>query len=138
MPFLLDTCLHSEVWKPSPNAGVLEWLGDSIEEESFLSVLTLGEIKKGIEALAVGRRRDRLSRDFVLLRGRFAGRVLPVTELTAERWGELSAAAARAGRTLHVVDGLLAATAVVHGLTLVTRNTSDFAATPVPLLNPWS
>ena len=72
------------------------------------------------------------------LRGRFVQRVLPIDETTAERWGDLAAAAARAGCALHVIDGLLAATAIVRALTLVTRNVDDFASTPVPIVNPWT
>src|SRR5262245_11034438 len=121
MGFLLDTCLISEVWKPKPNEGVMEWLRGSVEEELFLSVLSLGEIKKGIEKLPDGTRKSRLLRDYVLLRSRFSARVLAITDVTAERWGDLSAHAQRSGQHLHVVDGLVAATALVVGLTLVTR-----------------
>ena len=138
MPFLLDTCLISEVWKPAPDPGVIAWLAGSIEDELFLSVLTLGELRKGITGLAEGRKKQRLVRDYGLLRSRFGARVLSVGDLVAERWGELSAEASRQGRTIHVVDGLLAATVMVHGLTLVTRNVTDFAAVPVPIENPWS
>ena len=138
MRYLLDTCLLSEVWKARPNEGVVDWLSGSAEGDLFLSVLSLGEIKKGIGNLAEGKKRLSLVRDYALLRKRFAGRVLPVTDEVAERWGDLSAGAARAGRHLHVVDGLLAATALVSGLTVVTRNTGDFAMTRVPLLDPWT
>ena len=138
MPFLLDTCLISEVWKPAPDPGVIDWLTGSIEDELFLSVLTLGELRKGITGLAEGRKKQRLVRDYGLLRSRFGARVLSVGDLVAERWGELSAEASRQGRTIHVVDGLLAATVMVHGLTLVTRNVTDFATVPVPIENPWS
>lgn len=138
MAYLLDTCLLSEVWKPSPNASVVAWLTDSAEEELFLSVLTLGELKKGIEGLAPGKRRQRLSHDHALLRSRFSGRIVAVTDVVAERWGELGASARRQGRHLHVVDGLIAASALVFGLTIVTRNVADFGATHAPLLDPWS
>ena len=138
MSYLLDTCLVSEIWKPSPNHGVLAWLNDSFEDELHLSVLSLGEIRKGISMLTAGRKRERLLRDYALLRGRFSQRVLPVSDATAERWGDLAGEASRLGRPLHVVDGLLAATSLVHGLTLVTRNVGDFGATPVPIINPWT
>jgi toxin FitB len=138
LPFLLDTCLISEVWKPAPNAGVVDWLGRSIEDELFLSVLTLGELRKGIARLPESRKRQRLTRDYGLLRSRFGPRVVAVSDLVAERWGELSAEASRTGRAVHVVDGLIAATVMVHGLTLVTRNMADFAAVPVAIENPWS
>lgn len=138
MAYLLDTCLLSEVWKPRPNAGVIEWLEASMEEDLFLSVLSLGELEKGIQRLPDGRKKARLARDYVLLRSRFSSRVLGVTDVIAERWGDLSAAAERAGRHIHVIDGLIAATALVQGLTVVTRNVDDFATIPVPLLDPWS
>ena len=138
MGHLLDTCLLSEVWKPSPNPGVVRWLSGTIEEELFLSVLSLGELKKGIEKLSAGKRKDRLLRDYGLVRSRFSSRVLPVNDMVAERWGDLSASAEHAGRHLHVVDGLLASTALVFGLTVVTGNVADFASIPVPLENPWT
>lgn len=138
MAYLLDTCLLSEVWKPSPDEGVVAWLAASSEDELFISVLSLGEIKKGIEKLENGRKKTALLRDYGLIRSRFSSRIAPVTDVVAERWGDLSAAASRAGRHLHVVDGLLAATALVSGCVLVTRNVGDFAVTPVPLLNPWA
>lgn len=138
MAFLLDTCVISEAWKPAPNAGVREWLEDSYEDELFLSALSLGEITKGIERLPDGKKKTRLAKDFALLRSRFSSRVLPVTDVVAERWGELSAGAEAAGRHLHVVDGLIAATAWTFGLTLVTRKVKDFEVAPVPVANPWA
>lgn len=137
MSYLLDTCLLSEVWKPAPNAGVMAWLSTSREEELHLSVLSLGEIKKGIGKLVEGKRKLGFVRDYALLRGRFGQRILPVTDSIAERWGEIAARGARQGRVVHVVDGLLAATALELGLTVVTRNTSDFEPTGAPVLCPW-
>jgi predicted nucleic acid-binding protein len=136
--FLLDTCLLSEAWKPAPNGGVLEWLASSNEEELFLSVLSLGELKTGIDRLPPGKKRERLSRDYVALRSRFSSRVLAVNDVVAERWAALTADAIRAGKHVHVVDGLLAATALVFGLTVVTRNVGDFVAASVPVLDPWT
>lgn len=138
MAFLLDTCLLSEVWKPNPNAGVIDWLEESNEDELFLSVLSLGELRKGIDRLPHGKKRDRLAKDYVLLRSRFSSRILAVTDVVAERWGTLSAEASRAGRHLHVIDGLLAATALVVGLSVVTRNVGDFEPTLVPVIDPWT
>jgi predicted nucleic acid-binding protein len=136
--YLLDTCLLSEVWKPRPNSGVVGWLATSMEDELFVSALSLGELKKGIEKLPDGRKKERLARDYVLLRSRFSSRVLGITDVIAERWGALSADAERAGRHVHVVDGLIAATALVQGLMVVTRNVNDFGTIPVPLLDPWT
>jgi predicted nucleic acid-binding protein len=136
--YLLDTCLLSEVWKASPNDGVIDWLRESTEDDLFMSVLSLGEIRKGIEKLSAGKKKQRLLRDYGALRSRFSSRILAVTDLVAERWGELSANASRAGRHVHVVDGLLAATALVLGHTVVTRNVADFESASAPFLNPWT
>lgn len=138
MGYLVDTCLLSEVWRASPNDGVMQWLKASAEDELFISVLSLGELKKGIEKLAAGKKKQKLLRDYGSLRSRFSSRVLPVTDLVAERWGTVSADASRRGRHVHVVDGLVAATALVFGLTVVTRNVGDFAATSVPVVDPWT
>lgn len=121
----------------APDEGVVEWLSQTAEDELFLSVLSMGELKQGIERLSHGKRKERLVRDYALLRSRFSSRVLPVTDLVAERWGDLSAEARRRGKHLHVVDGLIAATALVFGLTVVTRNVGDFASTPAPIHDPW-
>jgi toxin FitB len=136
--YLLDTCLISEVWKPEPHAGVIAWLARSAEPELHLSVLTLGELRKGIARLEDGRKKAHLVRDYGALRSRFSSRVVGVTDVVAERWGELAADGAREGRKVHVVEGLLAATALVHGLTLVTRNVADFAGIPIPIEDPWT
>jgi len=135
--FLLDKCLLSEVWKPRPNAGVVDWLSRCHEDDLHISSLCLGEIRKGVGALPDGKRKSRLLRDYAALRSRFSSRVLAIDGQTAERWGDLAAHAIRSGRPLHVVDGLIAATALAHGHTLVTRNVSDFESVPVPILNPW-
>lgn len=135
---MLDTCLLSEAWKPVPNAGVVEWLSASLEDELYLSVLSLGELEKGIDRLKLGKKRERLVRDYGLLRSRFSSRVLAITDVVAERWGNLSADAAEKGVHLHVVDGLIAATALVSGLTVVTRSVEDFANTLVPVFDPWT
>jgi predicted nucleic acid-binding protein len=101
------------------------------------SALSLGEIRKDIGRVADGKRKQRLIRDYGMLRSRFATRILPITEIVAERWGDIAADASRARRTVHVVDGLLAATALVFGLTVVTRNVADFEAALAPVVNPW-
>ena len=112
---------------------------DEIDEDlMYLSVLTLGEIRQGIARLAQGTRRLRLERWLdVEVRARFSGRILPINEEIAERWGSLMTEARRVGKSLGVVDGLLAATALEHGLTLATRNIKDFARLGVSLSNPW-
>ena len=136
--FLLDTNCVSELVRPKPQPQVLEWFEVSDEGLLYLSVLTLGEIRKGLTDLPQGKRRTRLETWLeVELRARFSGRLLPIDEQVADRWGHLAAQAKRNGRPLAVIDGLLAATAMHHNLTLVTRNIGDFAELQVPLLNPW-
>lgn len=136
--FLLDTNCVSEVIRSRPEPGVLQWLDSADESLLYLSVLTLGEIRKGIALLPQSRRRSQieswLERD---LQVRFSSRILPLTAPIADRWGVLSAEAKQRGRPLSVIDGLLAATALHHNLTIVSRNVNDFAATRVPVLNPW-
>ena len=108
------------------------------KENLFLSVMTIGEICKGIDLLPASKKRTGLQ-DWldVDVRSWFAGRILPVTEVIAERWGHLAAAARTQGITLAVVDGVIAATAIEHDLTLVTRNTKDYGDLGVVLFNPW-
>jgi predicted nucleic acid-binding protein len=134
---LLDTCVLSELWKPSPSERVVEWLRGQQEQDLFLSVLTLGEIQRGVSKLGRTRRASLLAAGFAELRDRLAPQTLSVTPEIALRWGLLSGEAARKGRTLHPVDGLLCATALVHGLTVATRNEADVAVTGVGLVNPW-
>jgi len=137
--FLLDTNVISELVRPQPEPKVAGWVEATDEGLLYLSVLTLGEIRKGIDSL-----RD-VSRGVALeawLEGelvlRFANHILPIDRAIADRWGRLAARAAAAKSALPVIDGLLAATAMEHNLTLVTRNTRDVAASGVPVFNPWA
>jgi predicted nucleic acid-binding protein len=136
--FLLDTNCVSEMVRVKPEPRVLEWMEAAEESLLHLSVLTLGEIRKGLAALPQGRRRTRLEAWLeVDLRDRFAGRILPVDAAVADRWGLLAAQAKRNGVTLPIVDGLLAATALHYNLTMVSCNVRDLAAAQVTALNPW-
>ena len=134
MSFLIDTCALSELVKPRPSHRVCDWFDAAPPDALFVSVLTLGEICKGIERLDDGRRRRRI---VVWLETElpdwFESRVLPVDTGIADEWGRLMA---RPGN-IPAVDGLIAATALQRRLTVVTRNEVDFAATGVDLLNPW-
>jgi len=137
--FLLDTNVLSELVRPKPNPKVVGWIEGTDEELLFLSVLTLGEIRRGIAALPKDARRLRLEAWLESgLRVRFSGRILPVDEAVADRWGAITAAAAAAGNPVPVIDALLAATAIHHNLALVTRNASDVAGTGALVFNPWS
>jgi len=136
--FLLDTNCVSELVRVKPQPRVIEWFVATDERLLYLSVLTVGEIRKGLASLPQGKRRTRLETWLELeLRARFAGRLLPIDEEVAHRWGLLAAQAKRRGKPLAVIDGLLAATALHHNLTLVTRNIGDFVDTQVPVLDPW-
>lgn len=136
--FLLDTNVISELVRVRPDALVTTWVEETDEDLLYLSVLTLGEIRRGISLLRDAARRVRLEAwlagDVVV---RFQSRILPVSQQVADRWGRLSANASAEGLPLSVADGLLAATALQHNLVLVTRNTKDVLPTGVPLFNPW-
>lgn len=137
--FLLDTNCVSELVRVQPEPRVLEWIESADEALLHLSVLTLGEIRKGAAALAQSKRRAHLEAWLQIeLQARFSNRILPIDAPIADRWGLLAAQAKRAGAPLAIVDGLLAATAIHYNLTLVTRNTKDVAAIGVPVFNPWS
>ncbi len=136
--YLLDTNCISELVRPQPERRVMEWVEAADETMLYLSVLTLGEIRKGLAALPQGTRRTRLEAWLeVDLRARFAGRILPIDSGVADRWGSIAAQAQRGGKVLPVIDGLLAATALHHDLTVVSRNAGDFQHSLVRVLNPW-
>jgi predicted nucleic acid-binding protein len=137
--FLLDTNCISEVVRKKPDPRVLHWLEAADESILYLSVLTLGEIRKGVAGLPQSRSQTLLETWLELdLKSRFSGRILPMDRFIADRWGLLSAAAKRRGKSLSAIDGLLAATALHHNLTIVSRNVDDFSGTQVPILNPWA
>jgi toxin FitB len=136
--FLLDTDVISEPARRRPDPGVTEWFANADEETLHLSVITMGEIRKGIERVVESAKRAKLEKFFARLRSRFNGRVLPVDELVAERWGRLTGSLATRGLALPAIDSLIAATALQHDLTVVTRNDRDFRHAGVPVLNPFA
>jgi predicted nucleic acid-binding protein len=175
--FLLDTNIPSEMTRPSPQRSVAQWLEDADDDRLYFSVVSLGEILKGIATLPESKRRNQLQQwleqfsnscalfscvrgGFFLrkkpliillsvysnwrtaitetLRPWFQGRTLPVNEPVTERWGWLAGESKLKGRPLKVEDGLIAATALEHGLTVVTRNVKDFEGLGVTILNPWN
>lgn len=139
MNFLLDTNVISEWVKPRPDSGVATWLAGADEDRVFVSVISLTELRYGIERLPAGARRQRLERWLQEeLPGRFEGRVLPVDGEVADISGRLMAHNEAIGRTIGTMDVFIAATARVQGLTLVTHNVSHFEAMVKPVVNPWA
>jgi len=138
MRFLLDTTVLVEPSRPQPDAGAVAWLEARPALELAISVLTLGEIAKGLHLLPTGPKRERLAEWLAAeLPQQFTGRMLAVDERVSREWGRLTAEGRQAGRDLPVIDGLLLATAAAHGLTFVTRNERDCAGHGIPVLNPW-
>ena len=136
--FLLNTNTISGLVSIKPHQSVLDWMDAADENRLFLSVMTLGEIRQGVAALPQSKKRTRLETWLdVDLQLRFAGRILAIDSAVADRWGWIMAQAQVKGMTLPVVDGLLAATALHHNRTAVTRNVTDFAATGLSVINPW-
>lgn len=136
MSYLIDTNVLSELRRKTPNPGVVEWFAQRPASTLYLSVLTLGELRKGIEGMADANRRtallDWLEVELPIF---FTGRILPVDAQVADRWGRLMAAAIR---QVPAIDSLLAATAAHHGLSLVTRNVRDFGNLGLEIINPWT
>ena len=136
--FLVDTNVVSEPSRSRPNAGVVAWLKGADERRLFLSVITVGELCRGIERVRDLQRRATLERLLAALRASFASRTLTVDEAVAERWGRLTAVLAATGKPLPAIDALIAATALVHDLTIVTRNDRDFERSGASVLNPFT
>jgi len=136
--FLLDTCVISELRKPKPDAGVIAWVESCDDDMLHLCTVTLGELRYGIDLLSESKQKTKLLTWYEKICLSYAGHILEVTRPAFERWGSLRAARQRAGASLSIADGLIAATATVNGMTLVTRNTSDFENLGIDLLNPWS
>jgi predicted nucleic acid-binding protein len=136
--FLLDTNAVSEWVKPRPNPGIIGWMESADEDRIFLSVVSLAELRYGVERMAPGRRRNRLEQWLQHeLPLRFEGRILPVDANVAEAWGRTVSRSEAAGRPIEAMDAFLAATAETHQLTLLTRNVSDFPLLKT-VLNPWT
>ena len=136
--FLLDTNTVSELVGVKPNQRVLDWMEAADENRLFLSAMTLGEIRQGVAALPQSKKRTRLENWLqVDLQTRFAGRILAIDGAVADRWGWIMVQAQVKGMTLPVEDALIAATALHHNLTAVTRNVSDFVVAGLSVINPW-
>ena len=138
MNYLLDTCVISELIKPKPNSKVVKWLRSCRDENLFLSVLTIGEIQKGISKLPDSHKRNNLQEwmDAELIL-RFDRRILGIDFKIAQKWGEIQASAEITGTKMLVIDSLIAAIGLIHDLTIVTRDTSGMEKSGAKLFNPW-
>jgi hypothetical protein len=134
---LLDSCVLSELRHPKGHPGVRQAVDALNEEELFISVISIGEILKGISLLRESSKRRALETWVKTLERDYGDRLLSIDLETCRFWGELTASAQKAGRVVHATDGLIAATALRHGLHVMTRNTADFEPTGVLFLNPW-
>jgi predicted nucleic acid-binding protein len=137
MKTLIDTDVLSEARKADGHPLVRQRLAAAAPDDLFISVISLGEIAYGVARLPAGAKRRELEAWLAMTERHFSDRVLPVDRDIAQLWGEITAKAAQGGRTLHAADGLIAATALRHGLRLMTRNVKDFETTGVMVVNPW-
>jgi len=139
MTYLLDTCLISELVAKQPNQKVLDWLNAQVPETLYLSVITIGEIAKGISKMTTSKRKESLTTWLnKTLPNRFEHRILSLDFSTMLLWGNLIGQLEQNGRPLPAMDSLIAAIALQNSLSLVTRNENDFAGTGVVIVNPWS
>ena len=138
MNYLLDTCVLSELIRENPEANVASWISGIPETSMYLSVLTIGEIHKGIEKLPESKKKDRLHKwvnsDLCI---RFKNRILDLDLEVSTKWGQIQGKAEQVGKPMPLIDGLIAATALSHDLIVVTRNTKDMEQSGVTLINPW-
>lgn len=137
MRYLIDTCVLSELSRPDPEPQVLRFIENALESELWLSVISIGEITKGFVSLKPGKKRTALEDWARRAEQQFEERILPIDVETARTWGQLSGNLRSKGIQIPTSDGLIAATALAHGLYVATRNTRDFASTGVLLINPW-
>ena len=137
MPFLVDTCVISELYKKAPDAHVRRAVDSQKAEDLYVSVMSLAEIRRGILLLSVGQRRRELEQWTEVTENGYRDRILSVDLQIAKTWAERAASAHLRGRQIGLADGLIAATAIRYGLTVMTRNVRDFEPTGVALMNPW-
>jgi len=138
MKYLLDTCVISELARPVPEKKVLNWLNGTPSEVLLLSVVTIGEIRKGLTKLPDSKRKESLTVWLNTLLEDYQPRILPVDMAVADNWGLIQGNAEMTGSPMSTIDGLIAATAYTHNLTVVTRNENDFSVALVPIINPWN
>ena len=137
MNYLIDTCVISELVKPSPNKDVIDWLNNIPSERLYLSVITIGEVQKGLTKLPDSKRKDLLTNWINSLLEDYQSRIYSVNLTVAETWGVIQGKAEKKGTPMASIDSLIAATAYTYNLVLVTRNVHDFEASNLPIKNPW-
>lgn len=138
MNYLLDTCVISELIKKQPNPKVVQWISNIEEAGLFVSVITIGELHRGIEKLPESKKKKRLHKWVTYdLKQRFENKIIDFDLQTATIWGKIQANSELLGQTLPAIDALIAATGISHDLIVVTRNTKDMEISGVDLLNPW-
>jgi predicted nucleic acid-binding protein len=137
--YLLDTCVISELVKPKPDPCLTRWVRSQEEESLFLSVITIGEIQKGISKLPDDQQKKKVLQDWLSreLQQRFKGRILEITIGAALAWGQVLGECEKKGLTLPAIDSLIAAQGIFHEMTVVTRNIADMEPAGVSLFNPW-
>lgn len=139
MSYLIDTCCISELVKKKPDSNVVKWFADQDELSLYLNVITFGELRKGIEKLPDSKKKKELNRWVKEdLKHRFKNRILNINMEEVDKWGEILATAEKNGKPLPAIDSLIAATALVHDLSVVTRNTQDMEGSGVEVINPWT
>lgn len=137
MKYLLDTCVISELVKPTPDRLVFDWLSELPSDGLYLCVITIGEIRKGLAKLPNSVKKERLTLWLNSLLTEYEDRILPLDLMICENWGVLQGNAEKAGKPMSTIDSLIAAAAYTHNLTLATRNESDFSSANIPIINPW-
>ena len=137
MKILLDTCVLSELSRPNSAVEIREFINKQNDNSIFLSVITIGELRKGIALLEAGSRRHNLEQWFKSIQNNYENHILPIDAETAKIWGDITASAKTKGFIIPAADGLIAATAIQYNLHLVTRNVKDFKKTGVLLINPY-
>lgn len=137
MKYLLDTCVISELIKTKPDQNVVKWIEEKDEEHLFISVICLGEIKKGITKIADQKRKNQLIDWFNKLEERFEGRILPIDQNVAEKWGTIQGELENKGLAMPTIDSLIACSALAYNMSVVTRNEKDMQRSGVEIINPW-
>ena len=137
MKYLLDTCVISEFVKPTPNKKVISWINEIPSEMLFISVVTIGEIRKGITKLPNSKKKQQLTLWLNTILEEYKERIISIDLTVADTWGILQGDAEKNGVPMSSIDGLIAATAYTHNLTLITRNEEDFNNSKISLINPW-